>query len=384
MFVCRSAPSVFVRSTSKPFSVKISRTSTTLDLDKLLPVFRPTLVALTVSFVAAFVTDFILAYAQSWRIAPAMSSILPCMTIAGDVMNKFISAQVIGTVRTAAQAFGTQRILSGQYDNHVNKALTVDLKSASWHGSGLAFFLINQGQATAGSFVNVFLAILIGSISLTLLAPEIQALTHGCGAAAKLYETIDRVPDIDSYDEGGLKPETVIDEITIENVFFAYPSRPTVQVIKNLSHSARARPLPSLVPLALANQLPSPSLNASTTPTRMSPFANWIGVARAHPIRHHHPRQRAHGLIGTKWEKTSEEEQFKLIKDACVKANAGGFKSPNGHDTMIGERGFLLSGGQKQRHVAIVSFCWTRPLARSILNPRVLLFRMHWIKLQLA
>ncbi|KAG2003419.1 multidrug resistance protein 1 [Coprinopsis cinerea AmutBmut pab1-1] len=369
MFVCRLAPSVFVRSTSKPFSVKISRTSTTLDLDKLLPVFRPTLVALTVSFVAAFVTGFILAYAQSWRIAPAMSSILPCMTIAGDVMNKFISAQVIGTVRTAAQAFGTQRILSGQYDNHVNKALTVDLKSASWHGSGLAFFLINQGQATARSFVNVFLAILIGSISLTLLAPEIQALTHGCGAAAKLYETIDRVPDIDSYDEGGLKPETVIDEITIENIFFAYPSRPTVQVIKNLSHSARARPLPSDLKDLNLRCLRSQIGLVSQEPTL---FATTI---RGNV---------AHGLIGTKWEKTSEEEQFKLIKDACVKANAGGFKSPNGHDTMIGERGFLLSGGQKQRHVAIVSFCWTRPLARSILNPRVLLFRMHWIKLQLA
>ena len=53
--------------------------------------------------------------------------------------------------------------------------------------------------------------------------------------AAKLYETIDRGPDIDSADESGLKPENVVGEIALEGVTFSYPSRPSVQVVKGLS-----------------------------------------------------------------------------------------------------------------------------------------------------
>ena len=48
-------------------------------------------VALAVSFIAAFITGFVLAYIRSWRLALAMSSILPCIVIAGAIMNVFMS-----------------------------------------------------------------------------------------------------------------------------------------------------------------------------------------------------------------------------------------------------------------------------------------------------
>ena len=48
-------------------------------------------VPIAISFIGAFFTGFALAYARSWRLALAMSSILPCIAITGTVMNRFIS-----------------------------------------------------------------------------------------------------------------------------------------------------------------------------------------------------------------------------------------------------------------------------------------------------
>lgn len=48
-------------------------------------------VAICVNFFAAFVTGFVLAYVRQWRLALAMSAMLPCIAITGGVMNKFVS-----------------------------------------------------------------------------------------------------------------------------------------------------------------------------------------------------------------------------------------------------------------------------------------------------
>lgn len=47
-------------------------------------------VALVANFAGAFFCGFILAYVRSWRLALALSTILPVIALAGALMNKFV------------------------------------------------------------------------------------------------------------------------------------------------------------------------------------------------------------------------------------------------------------------------------------------------------
>ncbi|KDQ06807.1 hypothetical protein BOTBODRAFT_181275 [Botryobasidium botryosum FD-172 SS1] len=358
-------------------------------------------VALAVSYLGSFFAGFILAYVRSWKLSLALTSILPCITISGAVMNGFVAfymqlslkhvaeggsfaEEVFSSIRTA-QAFGTQEKLATLYDVRVNNSYQSEAKKAVFQGVGLGLFffiiysayglcfsfgttLIISGEVNAGIVVNVFLSILTGSFSLAMLAPELQAISYARAAAAKLFATIDRVPTIDSSSKLGYKRDKVYGEITVRNVDFHYPARPDVQILKNLSITFPAGQTSALVGasgsgkstiVSLVERFYDPISGAveldgiDLKELNVRWLRSQIGLVSQEPtlfattIRGNVEQ----GLVGSQHENASDFEKASLIKQACIKANADGFisKLPNGYDTMVGERGFLLSGGQKQR-----------------------------------
>ena len=118
----------------------------------------------------AFITGFTLAYLCNWRLALAVSSILPVMATMGAVINIFTSkctkfylqhisksvtlaVEAISTIRTA-QAFGIQSSLADIYDIHIDRSRKIDTQSAVLQGIGGAvlYFVLYAAYGLVFSF----------------------------------------------------------------------------------------------------------------------------------------------------------------------------------------------------------------------------------------
>jgi ATP-binding cassette subfamily B (MDR/TAP) protein 1 len=352
---------------------------------------------------STFATGYIIAFVRSWKLALACCSILPFIVLAGAFMNFFLSKmklaqldhgakagtlaeEVISTIRTA-QAFGTQKILGRLYGVHLQKSHDLDGKMSLVQGIGMALFffviyaayalafsfgatLVLRGQANVGIVVNVFSCIMMGSFSVVMLSPGIRAISNARAAAAKLFDTIDRVPPIDSASPAGLTPDasSIQGHISLRDVCFNYPSRADVPVLQGINLEFPAGKTSALVGasgsgkstiIALIERFYDP-LSGSVyfdgidiKDLNIRWLRSHIGLVSQEPTLFSTTIRGnvEHGLIGTGMENLSNDERLAKVQEACIKANAHDFITalPEGYNTLIGERGFLLSGGQKQR-----------------------------------
>jgi len=54
-------------------------------------------------------------------------------------------------------------------------------------------------------------------------------------AASAIFDTIDRVPSIDSSTDAGLKPDKIVGELRLVDLRFRYPSRASAAVLRGVS-----------------------------------------------------------------------------------------------------------------------------------------------------
>ena len=95
---------------------------------------------------------------------------------------------------------------------------------------------------SAGQVWQVFFAVILGAMSIGQAGPNFAAFVTAQAAAARIFQIIDRVPDIDIASKVGttLDPKLVKGAISFKNVSFAYPSRPNQLILNNLTFDIRA------------------------------------------------------------------------------------------------------------------------------------------------
>ncbi len=358
-------------------------------------------IALTLTALATFVTAFVIGFIKYWKLTLILSSTVFAIAAVMGAGSTFIikynkqsleayalggtvAEEVISSIRNAT-AFGTQAKLARQYDVHLTEAevwgkklkivlaiMISGMMGIIYFNYGLSFWMgsrfIADGQMTLSEVLTIMLAIMIGAFSLGNVAPNVQAFTTSVAAAGKIFNTIDRLSPLNPMSDEGEKLEHVEGTVELRNIRHIYPSRAEVVVMENVNLKVPAGKTTALVGasgsgkstiVGLVERFYDPvgghvyldghevsKLNLRWLRQQISLVSQeptLFGTTILGNIRH--------GLIGTKHEKASIEQQRALIESAAKMANAHDFIMglPEGYETNVGERGFLLSGGQKQR-----------------------------------
>lgn len=299
-----------------------------------------------------------------------------------------VADETLGNLRTV-RAFAAESVEVQRFDTALDQALEkaririaaiarfmglisllglTSIAVVLWYGARLVL----AGELSIGTLSAYILYTLTVAVSVATLGNLWTDFMSAAGAASRIFQILDRVPQIAP--AGGAELPRIEGAIQIDQVTFAYPSRPDVPVLSDLNLNIAPGEIVALVGhsgsgkstvAALIQRFYDPNRGAVRLDGHdlKSLSGAWlrrqIGTVAQEPV-----------LMSTSLRNNiaygRPDAPLSDIETVARLSHAEEFilRFPEGYDTRVGERGVQLSGGQRQR-VAI---------ARAMLkDPRILI-----------
>ncbi|KAI6354680.1 hypothetical protein MCOR25_008503 [Pyricularia grisea] len=314
-----------------------------------------------------------------------------------DVKASSVATEAFTSVRMLA-ACGAENKVARRYAVHVDESYKKGLRMAWLVGVqqmfvffgvyatfALAFYFAfrmynTTVTTTPEDLIVVLLCVMMMATSIGQITAPLAAAQQAAEACGIFHTIIDFPKPV--YGSARGEHEVRADgDIVLMNVNFAYPTRPDVKVLDNLSlvfpagkvtaivgpsgsgkstivgilerwYEFNGDPVTNPLVLYLRNGFVSVG-GRLLTEIDVKWWRNQIGLVQQDNVLFNTTiyKNVEHGLIGTIWEHESDEKKAMLIETACRDAFADEFinRLPDRYQTTVGESGIKLSGGQRQR-----------------------------------
>ncbi|GFN90381.1 multidrug resistance protein 1-like, partial [Plakobranchus ocellatus] len=364
--------------------------------------------AMIVQSITSMAAGITIAFWFGWKLALLILAMAPIMILSG-VLNMWIlkgnqlrdtklledagktASECVENIRTV-QSLAREPYFYDKYCEQLLKPHRENMKQAQIYGLCLGFsqsfvFFMYAAAYRFGAYLvahdgmepdlvfRVFFAIAFAGMSVGQAASFLPDYSKAQLSAGHIFVILDLLPKIDVYSTSGKMKPTQSVNVNLHNVFFSYPNRPEVTVLKGVDISIKAGQTVALVGqsgcgkstiVSLLQRYYDPHQGSITIEGidmkeyNVRSLRSLISVVSQEPVLFNCSIRDniAYGL--------DTDIPMADIIAAARTANAHDFitELPQGYDTMVGEKGTQLSGGQKQR-VAIA-----RALIR---NPKIML-----------